>query len=386
MRTALAGVAGAVALLAMSPASADKVTIGFITTLTIEAAAGQHQRDGFELGLDHLNRKLGGLAATVIYEDDKIRPEVGRQAAEKLIKSDKVDFLVGIMWSHVLHAVLPLAAEAKKFLIVTNAGDSRLAGAGCSPWAFRTSFENGQFAETIGRFMQSKGVDNIVAIAPNYQAGKDMVAGLQRAYKGTIVKTIYTKVGQTDLAPELSEIRAAKPGAVFAFMPGGMGIAFVKQWSTAGMAGIPLYSAFTVDGLTLPALGEAAVGSFTPSFWTPDLDNPVSKRFVADFEKKFGYTPSQYSVQSYDAALLLDAAITAVKGDLKDEVGLRAAFRKAGIASPRGTLKFNTNHTPIQNFYLREVVKDSGKVRLATRATVFTDAADSFASECKMAP
>jgi branched-chain amino acid transport system substrate-binding protein len=169
-------------------------------------------------------------------------------------------------------------------------------------------------------------------------------------------------------------------------MPGGMGIAFVKQWSTAGMAGIPLYSAFTVDGLTLPALGEAAVGSFTPSFWTPDLDNPVSKRFVADFEKKFGYTPSQYSVQSYDAALLLDAAITAVKGDLKDEVGLRAAFRKAGIASPRGTLKFNTNHTPIQNFYLREVVKDSGKVRLATRATVFTDAADSFASECKMAP
>src|SRR5262249_40624816 len=155
-------------------------------------------------------------------------------------------FLVGIMWSHVLNAVLPLAAEAKKFLIVTNAGDSRLAGAGCSPWAFRTSFENGQFAETIGRFMQSKGVDNIVTIAPNYQAGKDMVAGLQRAYKGTIAKTIYTKVGQTDLQPEISEIRGAKPGAVFAFMPGGMGIAFVKQWAAAGMTGIPLYSAFTV--------------------------------------------------------------------------------------------------------------------------------------------
>jgi branched-chain amino acid transport system substrate-binding protein len=385
MRTALAGLAGAVALLATSPASADKVTIGFITTLTIEAAAGQHQRDGFELGLDHLNRKLGGLAATVIYEDDKIRPEVGRQAAEKLIKSDKADFLVGIMWSHVLHAVLPLAAEAKKFLIVTNAGDSRLAGAGCSPWAFRTSFENGQFAETIGRFMQSKGVDNIVAIAPNYQAGKDMVAGLQRAYKGTIVKTIYTKVGQTDLQPEISEIRAAKPGAVFAFMPGGMGIAFVKQWATAGMTGIPLYSAFTVDYLTLPALGEAAVGSFTPSFWTPDLDNAASKRFVADFEKKYSYTPSQYAVQSYDAALLLDAAITAVKGDLKNEAGLRAAMRKSAIASPRGTLKFNTNHTPIQNFYLREVVKDGGKVRIVTRETVLKDASDSFASECKMA-
>jgi branched-chain amino acid transport system substrate-binding protein len=377
--------AGAAALLAISPASADKVTIGFITTLTIEAAAGQHQRDGFELGLDHLNRKLGGLAATVIYEDDKIRPEVGRQAAEKLIKSDKVDFLVGIMWSHVLHAVLPLAAEAKKFLIVTNAGDSRLAGAGCSPWAFRTSFENGQFAETIGRFMQSKGVDSIVAIAPNYQAGKDMVAGLQRAYKGTIVKTIFTKVGQTDLQPEISEIRAAKPGAVFAFMPGGMGIAFVKQWATAGLGSIPLYTAFTVDGLTLPALGEAAVGSFTPSFWTPDLDNAASKRFVADFEKKFGYTPSQYSVQSYDAALLLDAAITAVKGDLKNDEGLRAAMRKSAVASPRGTLKFNTNHTPIQNFYLREVVKDGGKVKLVTRETVLKDASDPFAAECKMA-
>lgn len=385
MRATLAGLAGAVSLLVMSPASADKVTIGFITTLTIEAAAGQHQRDGFELGLDHRNRKLGGLAATVIYEDDKIRPEVGRQVAEKLIRSDKVDFLVGIMWSHVLHAVLPLAAEAKKFLIVTNAGDSRLAGAGCSPWAFRTSFENGQYAETVGKFMQSKGVNNIVTIAPNYQAGKDMVAGLKRAYKGTIVKTIYTKVGQTDLAPEISEIRAAKPAAVFAFMPGGMGIAFIKQWAAAGLTGIPLYSAFTVDYLTLPALGEAAVGSFTPSFWTPDLDDATSKRFVADFERKYGYTPSQYSVQSYDAALLLDAAITAVRGDLKNEAGLRAAMRKGGIASPRGTLKFNTNHTPIQNFYLREVVKDGGRVKLATRATVLKDAADSFAPECKMA-
>lgn len=387
MRKTFLSALSAVALLTAPATAAEKVKIGFITTLTGDASSvGVHQRDGFELALDHLGRRLGGLAVEVIYADDQARPELGRQAADKLLKSDQVDFLMGVIWSHVLHAVLPLAAESKRFLIVTNAGDSRLAGAGCSPWAFRTSFESGQFAETIGKFMQEKGITNIVAIAPNYQAGKDAVAGLQRVYKGEILKTIYTKLGQTDLQPEFSEMRAARPNAVFAFMPGGMGIAFIKQWATSGLTGIPLFTTFTVEYLTLPALGDTAIGSFTPSFWNPDLDNPVNRRFVAEFERKYNYTPSQYAVQSYDGALLLDAAIAAVRGDLRNEDGLRSAMRRARIDSPRGTLAFNTNHTPIQNFYLREVVKEGGKVKIVTRALIFKDAKDSFAHECKMVP
>jgi branched-chain amino acid transport system substrate-binding protein len=380
----------ALLVLSVGTASAQKpVKIGFVSTFSGPTAViGNDMRNSFELALDHLGRKVGGAPVEVIYEDDQQKPEVGKQKTEKLIESDKVDFIVGYIWSNVFLASLKPAVDSKTFLISANAGPSQIAGELCSPYVFSTSWQNDQTPQAMGLHMNKKGVKSVFLIGPNYAAGKDMLAGVTSTFKGTIVGQEFTKwPDQLDFSAELSKARAAKPDAIFVFYPGAAGIQFLTQYSQAGLKGqIPLYTAFTIDETTLPRQGELALGVPGAQEWVNDLPNEQNKRYVADYIKKYnGTRPSFYGAQSYDAALLIDSGLKATKGDTADKEALRKAMEKADFKSVRGGFKFGNNHIPIQNFYLQDAVKDAdGKVVLKTVETIVENDQDRFHDKCPM--
>ena len=385
--TLLAATAAAALCFSSAASAQQKIKIGFITTLSGPAGViGKHMKDSVELALDHLGHKMGGVPVEVIYGDDTFKPDVGVQVAEEMLKKDQVDIVSGIIWSNVMMAVVPVVTGAGKVMVGTNAGASPLAGAQCNEAFFSTSWNNDESPEAMGQFLQEQKVNDLYVLAPNYQAGKDMVAGLKRTYKGKIVEEIYTKPGQQDYQAEITQLRSKNPKAVFVFYPGGMGIQFVKQYVQAGLRdSIPLYSVFTVDETTLPALKEAAVGQYEARFWSPDLNVPASKKYVAEFEKKYGYTPSFYGAQSYDGMMLIDSAVRANKGSLKNRDAVIAAMKKANFDSIRGPFKYNVNHMPIQDFYLLQAVK-GGKdgAHMQIKRKVFHDHKDSYYKDCKM--
>ncbi len=387
MQAKLLGLAVLV-IVASSPAIAqDQVKIGFINTFSgSRAVFGKHQKDGFELALDHLGRKIGGLEVEVIYGDDQAKSDVGRQQAEEMVKRHKVHFVAGITWSNVLAAIQKPVTRSKTFLVSTNAGWSGMAGKHCSPFFFSTSWNNDQTPEAMGKLLQDEPIDNVFLISANYQAGKDMIRGFQRYYKKSVAGKILYKLGQMDYQAELSQIRAAKPGAVFGFLPGGMGIAFIKQYRAAGLhQTIPLYTVFTVDYLTLKGHGKNAIGTFHTNYWDLDADNPVNQRFIKDYMQKYGYHPSHFAAQAYDAPFLFDSAVRAVNGDLSNKDGMRQAMRQADFPSVRGKFTYNVNHFPIQNFYKREVIADAnGNPKIVTRGVVFERHKDSYYKACNM--
>ena len=384
----LAG-AAALAMTFAAPVSAQqKIKIGFITTLSGPAGViGKHMKDSVELALEHLGHKMGGVPVEVVYGDDQFKPDVGVQVAEEMLKKDQVDIVAGIIWSNVMMAVVPVVTGAGKVMVGTNAGASPLAGSQCNEAFFSTSWNNDESPEAMGQFLQEQKVNDLYILAPNYQAGKDMVAGLKRTYKGRVVEEIYTKPGQQDYQAEITQLRSKSPKAVFVFYPGGMGIQFVKQYVQAGLRDqIPLYTVFTVDETTLPALKEAAIGQYEARFWSPDLNVPASKKYVADFEKKFGYTPSFYGAQSYDAIMLIDSAVRGTKGNLKDTQALVREMRKANYNSVRGKFQFNNNQHPIQDFYLLQAVKADNKDGVAMKILqkAFEKHQDAYHQDCKM--
>ena len=383
-----AGVLAATVAFSAPVAAQQKLKIGFITTMSgPQGVIGKHMKDSVELALDHLKHRVGGLDTEVIYGDDQTKPDVGVQVAEEMLKKNQVDFVSGVIWSNVMMAVAPVVTGSGHIMVGSNAGASPLAGSQCNELYFSASWNNDQSPEALGKYLQDKGVNDLYVMAPNYQAGKDMVAGLKRYYKGRIVEETYTKLGQQDYQAEISQLRSKNPKAVFVFYPGGMGIQFVKQYVQAGLRDqIPLYSVFTVDEVSLPALKEAAIGQYEARFWSPDLNVPASKRYVADFEKKYGYTPSFYGAQSYDAIMLIDSAVRATKGNLKDTKALVRELRKANYDSVRGKFSFNVNQHPIQNFYVLKAVKASNKdgVAMHIEETAFRNHKDAYYQDCKM--
>jgi len=383
-------VAGTALLLAAGPATAQNKTvkIGFVSTFSGPTAViGNDMRNSFELALDHLGRKMGGLPVEVIYEDDQQKPEVGKQKTEKLIESDKVDFISGYIWSNVLLASLKPIVDSKTMFVIANAGASQAAGQLCSPYVFSTSWQNDQTPQAMGLYMNKKGVKTAFLIGPNYAAGKDMLNGMRSTFKGKIVGEELTKwPDQLDFSAELSKVRAANPDAVYVFYPGAAGVQFLNQWAQAGLKGkIQLYTAFTIDSLSLPRQGDLALGVPGAQFWVNDLPFPANKKFVADFKAKHKAYPSFYGAQSYDAANLINSAVVAVKGDLSKKDAMRAEMKKANYASVRGPYKYGNNQFPIQNFYIQEAVKDAdGVLTLKTVETIVKDHQDDSAAKCPM--
>ncbi len=389
MKAVLGGATALALLLAWQAATghAKELKIGFIATFSGPAGVlGQHLYDGFMLGVAEKGGKLGGVPTEVIKEDDQLKPEIGLQAARKLIEKDKVDLVSGIVFSNIMMAVYKPIIDSKTILVSSNSGPSPIAGKLCSPYFFSTSWQNDGPHEAMGKYLQDKGVKRLYLMAPNYQAGKDALAGVKRFFKGEIAGEVYTSLSQLDYAAEIAQLRAAKPDALYVFYPGGFGITFLKQYAQAGLSKeIPLYSAFTVDTTTLAAQGDAAAGTFESAFWNVDLKIPASQAFVAAFEKKYGYVPSTYAAQAYDSALLIDSAVKAVGGDVAKKDAVIAAMKKADFPSIRGAFRFNTNHFPIENYYLLETVKGAdGKLEQVTRATILENHADAYAGECPM--
>jgi len=365
----------------------DKLKVGVIATLSgPPAVIGQQLRNGFNLAVKTLGGKLGGRDVEVIVADDELKPDVAVAKVKALVERDKVDFVVGPVFSNILAAIMKPVTEGGAILISPNAGTSNFAGKDCNPNFFVTSYQNDQVFGVSGKHAQDTGIKTVFLMAPNYQAGKDALAGFKAFFKGEIADEVYVPLNQLDFSAELSKIAAAKPEAIYVFLPGGMGVNFVKQFRQAGLAdGVTFLSAFTVDESTLPAQQDAALGFFGGSNWAPDLDNPQNKAFVAAYEKEFNAVPATYAFQAYDAALLIDSAVRAVGGNVGNKDALRAAMMKADFKSLRGGFRFNSNHYPIQDFYLVKVAKRAdGKYETQIVKRVFEGYADTHAKDCSM--
>jgi len=390
MKKALA--TAVIAALMSSTASAENVKIGFVTTLTTGAAViGNDMVDAVNLAMEHIGGKMGGKDVTVIFEDDGFKPEIGKQKTDKLVKQDDVNFVAGYIWSHVLMASQKSVLDAGKFLISSNAGPSQIAGKLCNENFFSTSWQNDQTPMAMGEVLNQKGVKSLYVLAPNYAAGKDMVAGVESTFKGKIVGKDLTKwPGQLDFSAELAKAKASGAEGIFVFYPGKAGGAFIQQYQQAGLQGVlPLYTTFTVDAISLPKLQaagmEGVMGSQMTQQWDPTLDNPANKKFVSGFKDKYGHYPSFYAAQSYDSIMLIKSAVDAVGGDLSKMDDMRAAMKSAKYDSVRGPYTYGNNHMPIQNFYLREVVADAdGAWTTKVVSTVFENHQDSYAGECAM--
>lgn len=378
MKTSLLAATAALMLGSACMASAEPVKIGLITTLSGGGAGlGVDTRDGFMLAIKQSGRK----DVTVVTEDDAQKPELAVQIADKMIQSENVDVLTGIVWSNLLMAVQPGVVAQGKFYVSTNAAPAALAGAKCDPLYFNAAYQNDNLHEAMGEYA-NKGYKKMFIMAPNYPAGKDSLTGFKRFFKGELAGEVYTKLGQTDYAAEIAQIRASGAEAVFFFLPGGMGIAFTKQYAQSGV-GLPLMGpAFSFSQDVLPAVGDAALGVKNSASWSPDLDNEANKAFVEAFKAEYKRIPSVYAAQAWDTANLILAA--AGKASVKDKDAFRAALKAADFKSVRGKFKFNTNNHPIQDIYVREVVKDGDALTNKIVATAFTDHQDAYAKDCKM--
>lgn len=381
--------AGATALAATTTVAhaQEPIKIGFMVTLTGPLGiVGQEQYDGFIQAVEERGGKLGGVPVEILKEDDQFKPEVATQIVTKLIERDHVPIISGISGSNVAMAVAKSVTDKGVFLVSTNAGPSPLAGAGCSPNMFVASWQNDMQSESMGKYATDKGYKRVVALAPNYQAGKDYISGFKRFYKGTIANEVYTQVNQIDFSAEISQIAADKPDAIFAFYPGALGIAFIRQYQLAGLSKtIPVLSAGILEIPAVTALKDSALGALGGTFWAPDVDNPTNKQFVEKFESKHKRIPSTWAAQGYDGALLLDSAIAKVKGNMKDKDAFRAALKAADFKSVRGNFKFNNNNFPIQDMRVVEAVKDDkGRYTVRTVATPLKDHQDAFHAQCPM--
>nr|VFK00260.1 MAG: branched-chain amino acid transport system substrate-binding protein [Candidatus Kentron sp. H]VFK00436.1 MAG: branched-chain amino acid transport system substrate-binding protein [Candidatus Kentron sp. H]VFK04482.1 MAG: branched-chain amino acid transport system substrate-binding protein [Candidatus Kentron sp. H] len=373
-------------------AAAQSVKIGFVTTLTTPAAAiGNDMRDAVGLAVEHLNGKMGDLDIEVIFEDDGLRPEIGKQKTAKLVKQDDVDFVAGYIWSHVLLASRKSVLDAGKFLISACAGPSRLAGGLCHENFFSSAGQNDQTPMALGEALDADGVESLYIISPNYAAGKDMAAGVERTFKGKIAGKDLTKwPDQLDFSAELAKAKASGAQGIFAFYPGKAGPAFIKQYQQAGLQDeMALYTVDTIDAISLPRLQKAnmegVLGSKMTKFWDPTLDNPQNRKFVAGFREKYHRYPSFYAAQSYDAIHLIHHAVEATGGDLTNTDGIREAMASAEFPSVRGEFTYGNNHFPIQNFYLRQIVEDSdGNWTTKILSTVVENHQDPYASECHL--
>jgi branched-chain amino acid transport system substrate-binding protein len=375
-------------LLAVAPVqAADRVKVGMVTTLSGPAAVdGEDIRDAFQLFLKLNGGRLGGLPAELVIGDDAANAETGKQVVDRLLKRDRVDLMTGIIFSSVLLPAWSTIAESNTFYVSPNTGPQELAGERCSPFFFSTAWQNEEPPAAMGQHVQERGYKYVVGLAPGYVGGRETLAGFKRTFKGRF-EEIYSRMGQVDYAAEISQIRTLKPDALFVFLPGGMGINFLKQYSASGLSrDTQLFvPGFTADEDTLRGTGDTLLGVINSSEWAHDMDNAANQRFVSAFQKAYNRLPSMYAAQSYDAAQLYDAAIRDAKGKIEDKDALRTALRAAKFSSVRGSFRFNKNHMPIQDYYLRVVIRDAqGRVTNRLLNRIYADRADSFAAACPM--
>jgi branched-chain amino acid transport system substrate-binding protein len=385
-RRSLLAAGGAVLAAPAVHAQSTPIKVGVVAVLTgPQAALGTQLRDGWALGMRHLNNQLGGRAVETIVIDDELRPDVAVTKVRAALERDRVDFVVGVVFSNILQAIMRPVTESNTFLISTNAGPSTFAGRGCNPFFFTTSYNNDQVHSVMGQAAQDAGHRRVFLMTPNYQAGRDAMAGFKSRFQGQVVDEVYVPLTHVDFSAELARIASLRPDAIFTFMPGGLGVNLVRQYRQAGLQNIPFLSTFTVDEATLPAQGEAALGFFSGANWAPNMPSEQNRRFVRDMEAQFNYVPATYAAQSYDAAMLLNSAVRRVGGNLGDKNALRQAIAAADFTSVRGAFRFGANQYPVQDFWLCQVVRrPDGRFQTETVRRVLEASVDPWAGECRM--
>jgi branched-chain amino acid transport system substrate-binding protein len=388
-RTLLAAGAGVAASGLAMPAYAQgaPLRIGLITTLSGPGGAlGQDIRDAFALAIELEQGRLGGIPVAVTVEDDALRPPQGKQIAERFLRNDRIRLFTGIVFSNVLGAVAPDVLDGGGIYVSPNAGPSNFAGRECHPNYFVVSWQNDTLHESAGQLANNLGYRRMFILAPNYQAGRDALAGFRRLYRGEVIQEVFTRLDQTDYAAELAQIRAARPDAVFQFHPGGLGIAFLRQYAQAGLLQtIPqCVAAPSMDALTLAAVGEAAEGINLSSHWNTDFDNAPSRRFVDAFRARYNRTPTFYAQQSYDTALAIGATLRQTRGDVTNTAAFRTAMLRADFESTRGRFRFNTNQHPVQDWWHLRVERAGGNLALVTKGRILENHADAFVGQCRI--
>lgn len=367
--------------------AADPVKIGFITTLSTPAGyIGEDERDGFNLAVKQGGGKLGGVPIELIVEDDGLKPANAKQSVDKMIQSG-IRLYTGVNFSNVLAAVVPSVVAADYFYVSLNPGPSNFAGESCNRNYFVASYQNDAFHTAGGVAANELGYKRVVLLAPNYQAGRDALAGFKRTYKGEILAEIYTKLDQSDFSVEMARIRSLQPDAIYQFHPGGAGINFAKQYANAGLSKtVPMLMAgFSMDGRMLGATGNASEGFYTVGIWSSAMETKISQQFVQDFQKAYGRIPTDYAMQAYDTAQWIGSGLKAVNGDMTKSDAFRAAMRKAQFTSLRGKFQLNTNQHPIQDLYLMRIEKNaSGELGPKVVRKIVSDDKDVYAEKCKM--
>ncbi len=385
-RAVIAGAGTTLAMPAILHAQGSAIKIGLVTTLSGPGGyLGNDIRDGFTLALE--NNSLGGVPVQVVAEDDGFKPAQAKQIVNRFLKSEGIRLFTGIVFSNILEAVAPDVLEEGGIYVSPNAGPSSLAGKACHRNYYVVSWQNDSLHESAGQNANLLGYKRMYVLAPNYQAGKDAITGFKRLFKGEVIGESYTKLDQTDYAPEMAQIRAANPDAVFQFHPGGLGIAFIRQYQQAGLIGkIPMVlAAPSLDSTTLAAVGDAADGMNLTAHWNSDFDNAANKKFVAAFVERYKRVPTYYASQGYDTALAVGAALKGSGGNVKDTEAFRTAMLKADFASVRGKFRFGANQHPVQDWFALRAERDAaGKLALVTKGRVLTDHADAYAVQCKM--
>lgn len=379
--------AAAVAVLIVGSASAQELRIGYMNSMN--HPLGKDQTRGWKLGLaaegwKKNGDKLGGVPTSVFYCDDQSKPDIGITCAKKFVEQDKVHIVAGITWSNILNAVRNPVVRNKVILMSTNAGSSRLAGKACSKYFISSSWQNDQTPEAMGQMMNEDKLPNVFLMSANYQAGKDMLNGFRRFYKGKIIGQILFKLGSRDYQSEITRVRAAKPAALFIFAPGPMGIAFMKQWSASGLGKtVKLYQVYMIDNVMLAPIGKRAIGTYHANYWDLDSTRPANVKFVSTFKAAYKRLPSHFAAQGYDAPLLIASGVRGTGGKVNNTLALMKAMRKANYKSVRGKYTYNVNGMPIQNFYRREVfVGSDGKPVIRTTGVVFLNHKDSYTNKC----
>jgi branched-chain amino acid transport system substrate-binding protein len=375
------------AMIATPSTAQTPLKVGFLSTFSgPQGVLGEEIHNGFDVALSQLGGKLGGAPVEVIIGDDQVKPDVARGVVDKMIDQDKVDVLTGMLNSAVLLAMAQPAFKAGKIVISTIAAPSNLAGKQCDANFFVASPQNDGSSEAMGQYLQAKGVKRVFLISSNYPAGRDKMTGFKRYFKGEIVGEIYPAFTQMDYAAEIAQARDAKADAIFEFLPGGVGINFLKQFKSSGLdKSVKLYTDFGgIDETMIAAVGDDALGISTASFWTAGMDNPVSKKFLAGYIEKFKRSPSFYAAAGYDTALLLDTAIKSLGGKTNDKAALRKALADARFDAVRGAFRFGSNQIPLSDFYLTTATKDaSGKIGLSLGDKILSQHTDVYAADCK---
>ncbi len=368
------------AVLALTAGAAMADTkIGMITTLSGGGAGlGIDVRDGFMLAIAQSGRD----DVEVVIEDDQRKPDIAVQLADKMIQSEKVDIMTGIIWSNLAMAVVPASVNQGVFYLSPNAGPSALAGKGCHQNYFNVAWQNDNLHEAAGAYANGAGYGNSFILAPNYPAGKDALTGYKRFFEGKLAGELYTELGQTDYAAEIAQIRASGADSVFFFLPGGMGISFLKQYADSGVDLPVVGPAFSFDQGILQAVGGAALGVVNTSQWNKDIDNPTNAAFVESFQSEYGRLPSLYASQGFDTANLILSALD--KAAVSDADAFREALRAAEFDSTRGKFAFGPNQHPVQTIYAREVIQEGEVFTNKILGTALENHADAYAADCKM--